>query len=64
MFQINIISSIVNFVSLKKVAGKFNELFNDLDKFNSNNKFYLNKSDCIEKGNDFISPGANLIKEI
>ncbi len=54
MYQINVISSIVNFVSLKQVSGKFNRLFDDLDKFNANNKCYLNKSDCIEKGEDFI----------
>ena len=49
--MVNVISSVVNFVSLKRVAGKFNQLFHDLDKFNSNNKLYLEKSDCVEKGN-------------
>ena len=51
MCMVNVVSSVVNFVSLKRVAGKFNQLFHDLDKFNSNNKLYLEKSDCVEKGN-------------
>ncbi len=56
MCIVNVISSVVNFVSLKKVSGKFNQLFDDLDKFNSNNKPYdMKKSDKVQKGNISVS---------
>ncbi len=50
MFQVNVISSVINFVSLKQISDKFNRFFNDLDNFNWKNKPYLEKSDSIEKG--------------
>jgi hypothetical protein len=50
MFQVNVISSVINFVSLKQISDKFNRFFNDLDNFNWKNKHYLEKSDSIEKG--------------